>query len=167
MLLYPKTTLKNRIAFTPSPRYFQLWIMVFLFFLMLLSGGLNSSNYAGYVCEAFPFCNANSSFSFFIKNKNIFFNAWQGISLQLNLLEVIHLFHRLVVILGSFYLIYIAIFYWMKDAKIWKILGYSLLALLLRTCCRNCKCFTQSSYSYISFTYNISLQYYWYFSLGF
>ena len=131
MLLYPKTTLKNRIAFTPSPRYFQLWIMVFLFFLMLLSGGLNSSNYAGYVCEAFPFCNANSSFSFFIKNKNIFFNAWQGISLQLNLLEVIHLFHRLVVILGSFYLIYIAIFYWMKDAKIWKILGYSLSALLL------------------------------------
>ena len=30
MLLYPKTTLKNRITFASSPRYLQLCIMVFL-----------------------------------------------------------------------------------------------------------------------------------------
>ena len=96
------------------------WVSVtsYTWIISLLSGSLVT-----FIPESFKL--------HFIKNKNIFFNAWQGISLQLNLLEVIHLFHRLVVILGSFYLIYIAVFYWMKDAKIWKILGYSLSALLL------------------------------------
>ena len=44
----------------------------------------------------------------------------------------------------------------MKDAKIWKILGYSLLALLLLELVVGiANAFFQSAYSYIYFTYNI------------
>ncbi len=132
MIFLPRIPLKCLISYPTYKRYKQLRLMSFLFFFMLFTGGLNSSNYAGYVCQAFPLCNSQSSFSFFwdSQNSTFLFNAWKGFSFNANFLETIHLFHRLIVILGTIVLGYFSIYYWLKDGKIWKILGYSLLVLL-------------------------------------
>ncbi len=132
----PKIPLKNLIFYPTSKKYKQLRLLSFLFFFMLFTGGLNSSNYAGYACQAFPLCNSQSSFSFFwdSQNSTFFFNGWKGFDFKVHFLEAIHLFHRLVVILGSIVLGYFSIRYWLKAegnaAKEWKILGFTLLILL-------------------------------------
>ena len=113
-------------------------VKFFIFFFMLFTGGLNSSTYAGYACQAFPLCNVQSSFSFFWDSQisAYVFNGWKGFDLSANLLETIHLFHRFVVILGSIILGYYTIRYWLKDSSQlknkseWRIVSYSLLGLL-------------------------------------
>ena len=103
MIFLPTIPLKCLISYPTSHRYKQLRWLSFLFFFMLFTGGLNSSTYAGYACQAFPLCNVQSSFSFFWDSQisAYVFNGWKGFDLSANLLETIHLFHRFVVILGS------------------------------------------------------------------
>lgn len=70
--------------------------MLLLLFLILISGGYNSSTYSGYACAAFPGCHAGSAFSFYQGEPQIFdhfFPKFQN--------EWIHMIHRLVAIFGA------------------------------------------------------------------
>ena len=105
-------TVSIKILLQKPPKiYRQLWLLCGLYFFMLFSGGLNSSNYAGYACSAFPFCSPTSSFSFYWDrvSGNFFWNSWIGYDFMVTLLEFIHLSHRLIVVIGSIILIYFAV----------------------------------------------------------
>ena len=131
ILFLPKTDLKKML--NPPPKFYNLiWWMIAIFFFILFSGGLNSSNYAGYACNAFPFCNSDSAFSFFWdkQQSSLIFNSLQKFKFASNYLEFIHLAHRIITILGSLFLIYFIILYWLKRNLQWKILGYSIICLL-------------------------------------
>lgn len=131
LFFFPKAPLQ--VVLAPRSKFYRLiQVMIILFFVMLLSGGLNSSNYAGYACDAFPFCNSTSSFSFFLNNNStsLIFNGWRGVELPANRLELIHLIHRVVVILLSGFFCYFIIKYWLPKSKIWRALGFALLIIL-------------------------------------
>lgn len=120
-----------KLSVSKNKFYRLIQTMIILLFVMLLSGGLNSSNYAGYACNAFPFCNSDSSFSFFWDSEttSLVFNGWLGFFLSSNTLELIHLAHRVVVILISLLFCYFIVKYWLPSKK-WKCLGSSLLIIL-------------------------------------
>ena len=100
---------------------------------MLFSGGMNSSNYAGYACSAFPLCSPDSSFSFFWDKatKLFLWNGWLGLKFSSSILEWIHLTHRLVTIVGSIIFFYFIFSFFLNKGRNWKFLGISLLILLL------------------------------------
>jgi cytochrome c oxidase assembly protein subunit 15 len=117
---------------TPPKIYYQTKWLVWLYFFMLLSGGLNSSTYAGYICNAFPLCNSESSFSFFwdSSNNSLLWNFWRGWNFSFRFLEIIHLGHRITVVLGSIVLVYFAIKHFIPSRKTWALCGYLLIALI-------------------------------------
>lgn len=92
----------------------QSSILGIILLLIIISGGANSSTYSGYACEAFPGCHATSPFSFVTEKSTIdgeqlipdevepgFFPFFQN--------EWIHMIHRLIAIIGGFYLIFIVV----------------------------------------------------------
>ena len=108
-----------------------------IFYLMLLSGGINSSTYSGYVCEAFPGCHQGSWMA-------LSWNAVDGISLVSSAIpkeaiglffpqhinEWIHMGHRFIVISGSFVLIYLSFFTLLKKSSQWKVSSWTLIFLI-------------------------------------
>ena len=127
----PKSNLKVLLQ-APPKIYFKTKKLCWVYFFMLFSGGLNSSNYAGYACSAFPLCNPNSSFSFYWDRTAQAFgwNLWQGIGFSLGFLEIIHLAHRAIVLLGSVFLIYFAIRYYIPKKRAWKWCSFVLFLLI-------------------------------------
>lgn len=81
--------------------------MLVLFFVMLTSGGANSSTYSGYACSGFPGCQENSAFSFHVGEGMIA----EGYFFPIHRNEWIHMLHRLIVIGGS---IWLSIYAWKK-----------------------------------------------------
>jgi len=99
-----------------SPRVKHLGGMLLLFWGVLLSGGLNSTTYSGYSCEAFPGCHEGSSFSI---SMNTFIDGvsettsavdpeLSGVFLPSSENEWIHMMHRLIAILGGLFLMHLA-----------------------------------------------------------
>ncbi len=132
-VIFLSTTRIKYILAEPTKFYFQTKFIVAIYFLMLLSGGLNSSNYAGYACSAFPLCTSNSSFSFFWDSSSVslLWNNWQGFAFSVNILEAIHLIHRIVVVCGSILLIYFSIKCLLPKKASWAFWGYILILLIL------------------------------------
>lgn len=92
-------------------------IMIFL--LMLASGGANSSTYSGYHCEAFPGCHAGAPFTFsamspVMEKMEVAIPAEAipaeivGNFLPITPNEMIHMLHRLLVLLGAIFLLSLA-----------------------------------------------------------
>ncbi|MBF0286214.1 MAG: COX15/CtaA family protein [SAR324 cluster bacterium] len=70
--------------------------MLLLFFVILISGGANSSTYSGYACAAFPGCHEGSVFSFHVGEavaEGAFLPKFQN--------EWIHMTHRLIAVAGG------------------------------------------------------------------
>ena len=103
-----------------------------VFYIMIISGGLNSSSYAGYACEAFPLCHSNHPFSFSVDAPQLPSGIIETTTLLLpqNYLEWIHMAHRTIVVLGSLILLYNAYKWISTKFTVWKVLGYSLATIL-------------------------------------
>lgn len=71
--------------------------MLLLLFIILISGGANSSTYAGYACAAFPGCHEGSAFSLHVGDLNQSTNYFLPQSRN----EWIHMIHRLTAVLGA------------------------------------------------------------------
>ncbi len=83
-----------------------------LFFVILISGGANSSTYSGYACEAFPGCHAGSPLSFSLAGETVAGTQFAPIpkDLEGHFLpryqnEWIHMLHRVIAIFGGLFLI--------------------------------------------------------------
>ena len=107
-------------------------------FLILASGGLNSTHYAGYVCDAFPLCQASDPFTF-SWNQQLGFTfdvhdqalILNDTAMPTNSLEWIHLGHRFVAIFGGLAIVFLVLtrFGGMKG-KQWGIIRYGLTGLI-------------------------------------
>jgi len=106
----------------------QGWMCVLILAIMI-SGGVNSSTYSGYACSAFPGCNEGSTLSFYIgehpilENPNFFPLFWN---------EQIHMFHRLLAIVGA---LIIAWFSWILLVKhsdaVYRRIGIGIMGLIV------------------------------------
>jgi len=111
------------------PRRIKVLAPMIVFFIILISGGANSSTYSGYACQAFPLCNPGDPLSFHLQNgavssENIPAEAGHIIE-RMGKSELIHLLHRLVAILGGIYLFIFAL------SKAKKRAGYYFLNFLI------------------------------------
>ena len=81
--------------------------MLVLFFVMIFSGGWNSSTYSGYACEAFPGCHAESWLSFSATSfreevaASVVPEELEGQFLPKYQHEWIHMLHRLIAVAGT------------------------------------------------------------------
>ena len=76
-------------------------IALIALFIVLFSGGYNSSTYSGYSCQGFPGCHANSTFSFGIEDINTEIPKVHNLSedfFPLNQSTITHMVHRLLAI---------------------------------------------------------------------
>ena len=101
--------------------------MLMLFVVILISGGLNSSTYSGYACSAFPGCHAGSNFSFYVGEKQ----QEQGAFLPQFRNEWIHMLHRLIAILVSAGLAFLAwLVLFRHHNRIYRMIAYAIWILL-------------------------------------
>ncbi|MBF0279852.1 MAG: COX15/CtaA family protein [SAR324 cluster bacterium] len=75
----------------------MLGLMLIIIFVVIVSGGANSSTYSGYACSAFPGCQPGSLLSFHSGNM-----VGEGNFLPRFQNEWIHMIHRLTAIVGAF-----------------------------------------------------------------
>ncbi|MBF0349673.1 MAG: COX15/CtaA family protein [SAR324 cluster bacterium] len=92
--------------FTSLSRNAQ-WMLV-LFFVIIGSGGVNSTTYSGYACEAFPGCHHGSEFSFSMSYQTYKDQVFPGPPTELEGQfmpetnnEWVHMLHRLLAIAGG------------------------------------------------------------------
>ena len=121
---------------------FKLKLMTLIFFLILISGGYNSSTYSGSYCEAFPGCHEGSMFSFGLSGKDVSFftgveghflpevpKEFQGRFLPEYKKEWINMIHRFIAIFGGALLIIIS-WFWLDKKYGYSFLGKSIVFLL-------------------------------------
>ena len=102
----------------------KIKIMIVVFFIILLSGGYNSSTYSGAHCEAFPGCHEGSTLSISLSGVDVSFISnlnehilphapleFQGRFLPEYKNEWINMIHRFVAIIGGSILIAMAWFW--------------------------------------------------------
>ena len=127
-----KTVMRSRVG-----------LMIAVLFLIIASGGYNSSTYSGLHCEAFPGCHEGSFFSFGMSGTDISILTgvegnilqpapldYQGRFLPEFRNEWIHMIHRFIAILGGFALIIMS-WVWLKNRFGYKILNNFIVILIL------------------------------------
>ena len=122
-------------------------LMLAVLFIMIISGGYNSSTSSGSHCEAFPGCHEGSSLSFGMSGTDL--SEWTGIEgyilppapsdyqgrfLPVYENEWIHMLHRLTAIIGGVVLMIMA---WagLKNRYGHSAIGLSIVALILLEIC--------------------------------
>ena len=90
--------------------------MLLLFFVMLLSGSINSTTYSGNACDAFPGCEAGSKYSISLVDRL----ETEGEFWPVEFDTQIHMAHRSIVIPGGFLLIFLIIRFWLNIDPFWK-----------------------------------------------
>ena len=121
------------ISKLPIVRHYQ-WkqatphlIALIALFVVLFSGGYNSSTYSGYSCQGFPGCHANSFFSFGIEDINTEIPKVYNLSedfFPLNQSTITHMVHRL---LAIFFGVGMIVFAWRQKNKVCSIIILLLL----------------------------------------
>ena len=117
------------------------WMTVVLF-IMIISGGYNSSTYSGASCEAFPGCHEGSFLSFGMSGTDISYLTgirdhtlapapieFQGRFLPDYKNEWINMMHRLIAILGGTFLIIMS-WFWLKNKYGYYLIGNSIVFLI-------------------------------------
>ena len=121
----------------------RVGLMIALLFLIIASGGYNSSTYSGLHCEAFPGCHEGSYFSFGMSGTdiskltgirgNILQPApedYQGRFLPEFRNEWIHMLHRFIAVFGGVTLIIMS-WVWLKNRFGFKIINNFIVILIL------------------------------------
>ena len=121
----------------------RVGLMIALLFLIIASGGYNSSTYSGLYCEAFPGCHEGSYFSFGMSGTdiskltgirgNILQPApedYQGRFLPEFRNEWIHMLHRFIAVFGGVTLIIMS-WVWLKNRFGFKIINNFIVILIL------------------------------------
>ena len=122
---------------------FRIGLMIALLFLIIASGGYNSSTYSGLYCEAFPGCHEGSYFSFGMSGtdiskltgirENILQPApeeYQGRFLPEFRNEWIHMLHRFIAVFGGMALLIMS-WVWLKNRFGFKIINNFIVGLIL------------------------------------
>ena len=120
----------------------KLKFMTILFFVILLSGGYNSSTYSGLYCEAFPGCHEGSVLSFSLSGMDVSFISgikdhflpytpleYQGRFLPEFKKEWINMIHRFIAVFGGTILIAMA-WFWIYKKYGYNLIGKSIVSLL-------------------------------------
>ena len=121
----------------------RVGLMIALLFLIIASGGYNSSTYSGLHCEAFPGCHEGSYFSFGMSGtdiskltgirENILQPApeeYQGRFLPEFRNEWIHMLHRFIAVFGGMALLIMS-WVWLKNRFGFKIINNFIVGLIL------------------------------------
>ena len=121
----------------------RVGLMIALLFLIIASGGYNSSTYSGLHCEAFPGCHEGSYFSFGMSGtdiskltgirENILQPApeeYQGRFLPEFRNEWIHMLHRFIAVFGGMALLIMS-WVWLKNRFGFKIINNFIVSLIL------------------------------------
>ena len=121
----------------------RVGLMIALLFLIIASGGYNSSTYSGLHCEAFPGCHEGSYFSFGMSGTdiskltgirgNILQPApedYQGRFLPEFRNEWIHMLHRFIAVFGGMALVIMS-WVWLKNRFGFKIINNFIVILIL------------------------------------
>ena len=121
----------------------RVGLMIALLFIIIASGGYNSSTYSGLHCEAFPGCHEGSYFSFGMSGTdiskltgirgNILQPApedYQGRFLPEFRNEWIHMLHRFIAVFGGMALVIMS-WVWLKNRFGFKIINNFIVGLIL------------------------------------
>lgn len=82
-----------------APSVGSVVLALSVFFIMLISGGLNSSTYSGYACTGFPLCQSGWGISEMGELTTV------SQPMQWNAPSIIHMLHRVVTLLGALVLL--------------------------------------------------------------
>ena len=120
----------------------RVGLMIALLFLIIASGGYNSSTYSGLHCEAFPGCHEGSYFSFGMSGTDISKltgirgnilqpapEVYQGRFLPEFRNEWIHMLHRFIAVLGGMALVIMS-WVWLKNRFGFKIINNFIVGLI-------------------------------------
>ena len=120
----------------------QLIWMLAVLFIMITSGGYNSTTSSGTHCEAFPGCHEGSAVSFAMSGTDI--SAWSGIDehvlapapvefqgrfLPVFVNEWIHMLHRLIALGGGLALILMS-WIWLRNRHGYNVLASGIVAMI-------------------------------------
>ena len=121
----------------------RVGLMIALLFLIIASGGYNSSTYSGLHCEAFPGCHEGSYFSFGMSGTDISKltgirgnilqpapEEYQGRFLPEFRNEWIHMLHRFIAVFGGMALVIMS-WVWLKNRFGFKIINNFIVGLIL------------------------------------
>ena len=121
----------------------RVGLMIALLFLIIASGGYNSSTYSGLHCEAFPGCHEGSYFSFGMSGTDISKltgirgnilqpapEEYQGRFLPEFRNEWIHMLHRFIAVFGGIALLIMS-WVWLKNRFGFKIINNFIVGLIL------------------------------------
>ena len=121
----------------------RVGLMIALLFLIIASGGYNSSTYSGLYCEAFPGCHEGSYFSFGMSGADISKltgitgnilqpapEEYQGRFLPEFRNEWIHMLHRFIAVFGGMALVVMS-WVWLKNRFGFKIINNFIVGLIL------------------------------------
>ena len=121
----------------------RVGLMIALLFLIIASGGYNSSTYSGLHCEAFPGCHEGSYFSFGMSGADISKltgitgnilqpapEEYQGRFLPEFRNEWIHMLHRFIAVFGGMALVIMS-WGWRKNSFEFKIINNFIVGLIL------------------------------------
>ncbi len=101
--------------------------MLILFFLMMLSGSINSTTYSGAACSAFPGCEAGSNYSISIIDRFETDGEFWPAEFDAH----VHMTHRVTVITGGLILIFSIFRFWISINLFWKKIGYLLIFCII------------------------------------
>jgi len=126
-----------------SGMHSRIGLMIALLFLIIASGGYNSSTYSGLHCEAFPGCHEGSYFSFGMSGADLSkltgieghilqpaHEDFRGRFLPEFRNEWIHMLHRFIAILGGMALIIMS-WVWLKNRFGYKTINNFIVSLIL------------------------------------
>lgn len=120
--------LKNGVHLDTSFKFGEWGWLLLIFFLLLASGGLNSSTMSGYVCRAFPLCEPEA-WGFYIDSANKINFGSAFILDTANWQKLIHLSHRFLAIV--FFVILTAFLAWILAGSRYKNIRRYLIILWL------------------------------------
>jgi len=121
----------------------HIFLMLGVLFVIIFSGGYNSSTYSGAHCEAFPGCHEESFFSFGMSGTDI--STWSGVEGDIlrsaplefqgrffpkYVNEWIHMLHRLFAIVGGIALMFMS-WFWLKNRHGYNMIGSSIVILIV------------------------------------
>lgn len=102
--------LNTPISRFKTPSLGSVWLALIVFYVMLISGGLNSSTYSGPSCSGFPYCQSPLVIDEFGQLQIVDqITEWTTYS-------VIHMAHRVVAVVGTIVLFVLA-FIWLRISK--------------------------------------------------
>ena len=121
----------------------RVGLMIALLFLIIASGGYNSTTYSGLYCEAFPGCHEGSYFSFGMSGTDISKltgitgnilqpapEEYQGRFLPEFRNEWIHMLHRFIAVFGGMALVIMS-WVWLRNRFGFKIINNFIVGLIL------------------------------------